>query len=444
MNKKLLLLSLLSVGMLVGCGGGTTPSSSTTPSSEPPSSTVEGEYDGKFGNSGYYLVGEHNSWNNFWKYEGFNDFLFTKNSDDNYTLVFSVTDELLASEAVAGDTEGALDFKVMYWDGTKAPSQWYPDGVENNGTITEAGEYTFTFNPNSKETATKPSDGSSYTLYTTAVRKGDVNPETSYVQGEAREFDPVYKVVTFKVELEEELTLPESTSVYLYTWSLVNEEGENVSGYFEMTENNGVWSYVTPEAIVVDEGTGLGLTMEFCLLVDEPGQTEPNWDKKISCATGNGGNYSFAISERKAFGTVEISTADKPYWTKGEVTNPYTVAELKAVMSASDYVTDTEYAVVGEVTKVSYQESFDSYNVWLKVDEETPTYEFEIYSGKLATGVEAPEVGDTIVAVGKSKIYTPTTGLPVYELAYSSSHKVSPEIVSVTKPVTETPTTPAE
>ena len=91
--------------------------------------------------------------------------LFTPSETDEniYTLKISFTEEFLASDAVAGDAAGAVDFKVMYWDGNKAPSEWWPDGVANNGVISEAGEYLLTFNKASTETAEK-TDGSGNSL----------------------------------------------------------------------------------------------------------------------------------------------------------------------------------------------------------------------------------------------------------------------------------------
>ena len=105
---------------------------------------------------------------------------------------------------------------------------------------------------------------------------------------------------------------------------------------------------------------------------------------------------------------------------------------LPPIVRDEGYVADTEMAVSGVVTKFKYQENFDSYNIWLEVPEGA-SYEFQIYSGKLGENLLTPEVGDTVVASGKSKIYTPKdeTQPVVYELAYASSHKVSPQIVDV-------------
>lgn len=472
MNKKILLVSLLAVGMLVGCGNKKPDepkpsSSSSTPDSSVVSDNTSGNTSeassenssttlemGEFGPRGYYLVGEMNGWNNFWKFEGYQDFLFTKESENVYTLTYSVTADFLASEDVAGDTKDAVDFKVMYWDGDKAPSMWYPDGVGNNGVITEAGEYKFTFTLNSTEEGTKE-DGSKYTLYTKAERLGDANPDTAFVKGAPRAFEPTYGKITYKVAVEEGLTIPEGNSIFIHTWGLENAAGEDKSGYFKMTEvTPGVWSYQTTDEVVTDDGTGVGMDYGFCIIVDSNDATVQNWDKKVSNSLSTDGNYSIHVSEFKLSGTATLNVSDNPYWTKGERTNPYTVGELHEIMSSPDYVSGTVYAVTGVVTEVvegSFPHpTFGSYSFYLEVpapvaekpaaegDTTTetpaaPTYKFEIYSAQLAAGQIVPEVGSVVCVEGKSKIYTPKDGgLPVFELAYDSTSKVSPEIYSVT------------
>lgn len=450
MNKKLLLVSLLAVGMLVGCGNNEDPTS--TPSSDAPTSEApttsedngggeEGQWTGKFGNAGYYLVGEMNAWNNFWKYEGFHHFEFTQDATNEnvYTLNFSVTEELLA--ASTGDTADAVDFKVMYWDGNKAPSEWWPDGVANNGTISEAGEYKLTFNKASTETAEKTDGSGTYTKYTTAEKIGDVNPDTAFVQGDARQFDPTFGKVTYKVAVDLDLEIPTGKSIYIHTWGLQDKDNNDVSGYFEMSKLSEkdveagepeIWGYTTAGEVYTDDGTGVGMNYGFCIIVDDAGKTEQNWDYKVSSSQSADGNYGIHVTTSKRSATAQLLLEDAPYWLKGTLHAPYSVAEAVAAMQAEGYVADTEMAVSGVVTKVQYQENFDSYNIWLEVPENA-SYEFQIYSGKLGEGLLTPEVGDTVVANGKSKIYTPKdeTKPVVYELAYASSHKVSPEIVDV-------------
>lgn len=458
MNKKLLLVSLLAVGMLVGCGGGGSqssseqsseePISSETPSSEE-SSVETGSWTGEFGNAGYYLVGEMNGWNNFWKYQGFESFEFKKDETQEgiYTLVYSVTEEFLTSEGVDNDTVDAVDFKVMYWDGNKAPSQWYPDGVANNGVISEAGEYKLTFNLNSTESAEKTDGTGSYTLFTKAEKVGEANPETAFVQGEARKFDPKFGNVTYKVSVEEGLEIPENHSIYIHTWGLYGEADPetDIGGYYELTKGEtNVWSYTTETKVMTDDGTGVGMDLGFCIIVDETGKTQQDWSKKVSSSQSTDGNYGIHVSENKLSGTAQLLIEDKPYWTKGDVTNPYTVAELKTLMDSTDYSATEKYCVTGEVVSVKYNDQYSDYNVYLKVPteinaatkEELPaTWEFMVYGGKLKENIAVPEVGDTIIAEGYSKIYTPSEGLPVYELAYKyvDDVKVVPEILKVTK-----------
>ena len=444
MNKKLLLVSLLAVGMLVGCGGNgngssVVPPSETPASSETPAASDEGgetNWTGKYGNAGYYLVGEVNGWNNFWKYDGFEDFEFSPTDDANvFTLTISFTAEFLASEKVAGDAAGAVDFKVMYWDGNKAPSEWWPDGVANNGVISEAGEYTLTFNKASTETADKTDGSGTYTKFTSWERVGDARAETAFVQGDARQFEATYGRVTYKVAVEEGLTLPEGSAVLIHTWGLANREGTDVSGYFELTETtSGVWSYTTTEEVVTDDGTGVGMDYGFCIIVDAKGSTTQDWSKKVSNSASSDGNYKIHVTTNKLSGTDQLKKADQPWWLKGTVDAPYTVAEAVAFMTAEGYVADSEFYVQGVVESVSYNSSFKSYEIYLVVpvaEGEEATYKFELYSAVLGEGLLTPKAGDTVVATGKSKIFKKDGQLPVYELAYASSHKVSPKITDV-------------
>lgn len=421
MNKKLLLVSLLAVGMLVGCGG-KGDGSSVVPSSETPVTSEDGgetNWTGKYGNAGYYLVGEVNGWNNFWKYDGFEDFEFSPTDDANvFTLTISFTAEFLASDAVAGDAAGAVDFKVMYWDGNKAPSEWWPDGVANNGVISEAGEYKLTFNKASTETADKTDGSGTYTKFTSWERVGDAKAETAFVQGDARQFEATYGKVTYKVAVEEGLTIPEGCAVLIHTWGLANEEGTDVSGYFELTEGaGGVWSYTTPEAVVTDDGTGVGMDYGFCIIVDAKGSTTQDWSKKVSNSASSDGNYKIHVTTNKLSGTDQLKKADKPYWTKGERDNPYTVEEAKAVMDAEGFVDKTVMAVTGVVKSVDkYNEKYNSYNLTLETpanEDGTSKFTFMLYSIQLEEGVAAPKEGYVVSAFGPATIYNGT-----YEIHY--------------------------
>lgn len=462
MNKKLLLVSLLAVGMLVGCKTNNNTSSSASSSADGSSDTGSSDtntWTGKFGNEGYYLIGEMNKWQDFWKYSGFENFQFKATDDKNvFTLTYSVTEELLKSEEAAGDTANAIDFKVMYWDGNKAPSTWYPDGVANNGIITEAGEYTFTFTLNTTEEGTKTDgSGEKYKLYTKAVKVGDAKAETAFVKGDARKFDVTYSKVKYKVALEDGLTIPAGKSIFIHTWGLKDQSGNDVSGYFKLTKNEstGVWEYTTATPVVVDDGTLVGVDYGFCIIVDVDTATKQNWDYQVKNSDATDGNYSISVTKTKHSGTAYLKKADLPYWTKGETFNPYTVEELKTAMDAEGFDKEKEYCVTGTVKKVTIDEVNNSYTLDLDVplkekpakkddtsssassstvEYEDPTYTFQIYSGVLGKNVPAPKEGATVKVKGFTKIFTKTGELPCYEIAYDKIHKVSPDIYEVKNP----------
>lgn len=448
MNKKLLLVSLLAVGMLVGCGNNEDPTS--TPSSDAPTSEApttsedngggeEGQWTGKFGNAGYYLVGEMNAWNNFWKYEGFHHFEFTQDATNEnvYTLNFSVTEELLA--ASTGDTADAVDFKVMYWDGNKAPSEWWPDGVANNGTISEAGEYKLTFNKASTETAEKTDGSGTYTKYTTAERIGDVNPDTAFVQGEARQFDPTFGKITYKVAVDLDLEIPTGKSIYIHTWGLQDKDNNDVSGYFEMSKlsekdveagDKEIWGYTTEGEVYTDDGTGVGMNYGFCIIVDDAGKTEQNWDYKVASSQSADGNYGIHVTTTKRSATAQLLVEDKPYWTKGEVSNPYTVAEAHAIMTSDAYVKYMPLAVTGVVTYAEYDENYKNWSVDLEVPADCG-YTFKLFAALVAKGQLTPQAGDVVVATGFADIYKDTT----FELTWTKvdNEKTNPLVVSVAR-----------
>ena len=111
-----------------------------------------------------------------------------------------------------------------------------------------------------------------------------------------------------------------------------------------------------------------------------------------------------------------------------EITTVMSVTEAIAHMQGTNWKEGQILHVTGVVTSVKYQEDFGSYNIVLEGG-------FEVYSGKLAEGVEVPVVGATITASGMSKIYKDT-----YEVAYNSKEKVSPNIYKVENPAPQVPT----
>ncbi|MBQ9731030.1 MAG: hypothetical protein IJV94_02730 [Bacilli bacterium] len=111
-----------------------------------------------------------------------------------------------------------------------------------------------------------------------------------------------------------------------------------------------------------------------------------------------------------------------------EITTVMSVTEAIAHMQGTNWKEGQILHVTGVVASVKYQEDYGSYNIVLEGG-------FEVYSGKLAEGVEAPVVGATITASGMSKIYKDT-----YEIAYNSTDKVSPNIYKVENPAPQVPT----
>ena len=122
------------------------------------------------------------------------------------------------------------------------------------------------------------------------------------------------------------------------------------------------------------------------------------------------------------------STSSSSVQIPDEITTVMTVAEAIAHMQGTNWKEGQILHVTGVVTEVKYQEQFGSYNIKLEGG-------FEVYSGKLASGVDAPVVGATITASGMSKIYN-----NVYEIAYNNTDKISPNIYEVSNPAPVVPT----
>ena len=112
----------------------------------------------------------------------------------------------------------------------------------------------------------------------------------------------------------------------------------------------------------------------------------------------------------------------------GTEADPYTIADAIIVASklASGTCGETEVYVKGYLTEIKgYNETYKSYNGKL-ADAADATGTFELYSGKLADGITEIKVGDLLVIKGRLKNFNGT-----YEIAYDSTHKVSPTVVSV-------------
>ena len=290
---------------------------SDSESSEETSSNTSNEtnYDDEIEqNRGYYLVGEMNGWNNFWKYEGYNNFKFIQDTENEniYTLIFSVTEELLA--ASTDDAIDAVDIKVMYWDGSTIPYEWWPDGIANNGLVYEPGEYLFTFNKSSTETAEKTDGTGSYVVYTTYERIGDPNQDTAYTIGEEIEIVYLYDFVTVNITLAEDLEIPEGHEVYILLVDFISEDGY-LDELYKCQFVNGVWTYTTNVPVVISSNKNSEMLLRICIVLDEEGmdRNTVDWQKQIY-KNGEDALFSFKVSKDITNIDIQITYEDQPYW----------------------------------------------------------------------------------------------------------------------------------
>lgn len=450
MNKKLLLVSLLAVGMLVGCGGKKDDSSSSVTPSENSSSGGGGEtssWSNTYGNAGYYLIGTGNDWSElFWTKENFEIFYLSPVGDGTYTLTGSIAAEDLV------DSEGAAtkwEYKVRYFDGEGKVTDWYPDGVDNNNAITEAGQYTFTFNPNGLDgkLGTKP-DGSTFQLYTEHVKAGDAKTEDHLKISATQRSD--LQNVTGDARLRLYYTGTEITDnddIYIYGgfdgwtgWTKLNKTKDEDTGRYTFE--------TTYEDIVIGIGP-LEMSYEFCIVVgDADFDLNDPWNTGKQLINPDGGNWSVSYTSSK---TLSILTLPENI---DNLIKVMTVEEAIAAMKATDFVGKTVMMRVrGEVTAVSYNSTYGSYTLDLAMPEpkeddtpadgetevDTNVYKFQVYSGVVKEGEAEPKVGDTVSAYGYTQIFTKTdseTGVTTvtYEVAYDSTNKVSPIIYNVVTP----------
>lgn len=416
MNKKLLLVSLLAVGMLVGCGGGKDSNKDSTPSNTP-SSDVGGEETGKYGKKGYYLMGTGNEWSNiFWTRTNFDIFYLAPVGDGTYSLTGSVT---------ADDVkEGAKwEYKVRYFDGEGNFTTWFPDGVDNNGVITEAGEYTFVFNPDSTEKATKETDGSEYTLFTKATRIGDAKDENHLlISKDTRDdIDQVKKDAKLRFSLEG-LPVEEGQHVYAYAW-----DDNFFNGWKELTKSASsetIYEVSLPNVLV---GLGpLERTYEFNIVISDKkvvdGEPEAGmWDGKVTNPDVESGNWSVTYSATKTSASlvVDLLALHSTMATDDFIAYVDTLTDY-------DYKTAPQYGfVTGVVKEVTYNETFKSYNITL--EDTTDGKDVAIYSGALREGEAEPKVGIELSAYGIIQIFNGKT----YQVAYDSTNKVSPIVYNV-------------
>ena len=117
----------------------------------------------------------------------------------------------------------------------------------------------------------------------------------------------------------------------------------------------------------------------------------------------------------------------------GTQADPLTVEEAVAAMknfADDEFSTETGY-LTGKVINKSYSTQYSNWTFEL----ECPTgvsYTSKVYGALLGTGVNEPNVGDTIVAYGYFEKYvSSSSGAVCYEVAYHKDTKTSPTIVSV-------------
>lgn len=117
------------------------------------------------------------------------------------------------------------------------------------------------------------------------------------------------------------------------------------------------------------------------------------------------GNGDYA----EATDTKQITVTDSK--APGSAGNPYTVAQAKAAIDASEGTTDVY--VAGIVSQVdSYNSTYKSITYWIS-DDGTTTNQFEVYSGKGIGGADFSsvadiQVGDVVVVNGDIKLYNTT------------------------------------
>ena len=427
MNKKLLLVSLLAVGMLVGCGGkggDTSVAPSEVPaSSETPASNEEGgesQLTGKYGKKGYYLFGTGNNWDNiFWTRTNFEIFYLAPVGDGTYSLTGSIAGEDIPAS-------GKWEYKVRYFDGDGNFSTWFPDGVDNNGVITEAGQYTFVFNPDSTEKAHKETDGSEYTLFTKATRNGDaVETDRLKISSETRsDIEQVRSEAKLRISVEG-LPVEKGKHVYAYSW-----DDNFLNGWKELEASSSNPNlYETTFANVLVGLGPLTRTYNFCIVISDVELVDGKpADKAAEDALFKGkvgGDWSVTYSKHKLSASVSVD-----YLKLHPTMTPDEFITYVDGLQDYDYKKAPVYAFIKGVVvgKPVYNETFKSYNITL--EDTTDGKTVAIYSGALRDGEVAPKEGATVSAYGIVQIYKSTK----YQVAFDKTNKVSPIVYNVENP----------
>ena len=136
----------------------------------------------------------------------------------------------------------------------------------------------------------------------------------------------------------------------------------------------------------------------------------------------NGDTIELNENSTLALEVVEITYTDESFTDFDTV-----ISEIKSTLSTKTYF------VIGTVKSWSYNSQYKSYTAVIT----DGTNELTIHSGNLKEGVNAPNVGDTIVAYGHSKLYSGTNELtgdannpyPVYLSVTHNTYNVTSTVV---------------
>lgn len=140
-----------------------------------------------------------------------------------------------------------------------------------------------------------------------------------------------------------------------------------------------------------------------------------------------------ASTSTKEYTVVVQGTVEKTTEHAGTEADPFTVADARFVCNQleNQAFSDEMYWVKGIVVSVSFNSKYSSYTLYI-ADEENGTEQFQVYSGSLAEGVEAPIEGATVVAYGYMQKYNTN-------LELSGKNGTFPTITSVVNPTVVVP-----
>ncbi len=150
------------------------------------------------------------------------------------------------------------------------------------------------------------------------------------------------------------------------------------------------WSSSNVDVATIDENTGV-------VTIKTRGTVT------FTATYASNGDYAEATDTKQ----IIVTDSKAP----GSAGNPYTVAEAKAAIDASEGTTDVY--VAGIVSQVdSYNSTYKSITYWIS-DDGTTTNQFEVYSGKGIGGADFSsvadiQVGDVVVVNGDIKLYHTT------------------------------------